>query len=106
MRGIHDPMSLTPEQSTRLFAEEVRGKRIARKWSQRIVAEHIDLSQPSMTRLERGQRPILLVEAYRLSMLLDINIQQFAPEVIRLCESCGDNPPTGFTCNACGQSGR
>ncbi|NOQ60691.1 helix-turn-helix domain-containing protein [Mycolicibacterium fortuitum] len=56
------------------FGERVRDARQERKWSQKQLAEKIDLDASAVSRLEQGTRAIRLGEAALIARVLDVDL--------------------------------
>lgn len=84
----------------------VRDSRAELGLSQAALAVQADLpSQTTVWSIETGRRPVSLEEAVALTRVLVKPLPAFAVPESWHCWVCGNNPPRGFTCNACGMGG-
>lgn len=60
--------------------------------------------QPTVGRVEAGDRPLRFDEALALADLFQIDLSTFRSTSRALCRTCSNWPPVGFTCNRCGRS--
>jgi transcriptional regulator with XRE-family HTH domain len=78
---VHDDVIGADECFGRIFGENVRRARTVKGWSQRRLAEALDirgvkLDPSAVTRIERGAREVKLREAAAIAQCLDIDIQE------------------------------
>lgn len=87
------------------FASLLLRQRKALNWSVREVAGRTGLAVSAVSSAERGLRDIRLSSAVKLADVLDIELCDLVSEAggLRPCRACGNCPPAGFTCNACGR---
>lgn len=89
---------LTPvSRFGRLVAEE----RARRRWSMRDLCAKAGLPVATIARVEGGGGTSLDI-ALRFAAALGISLDGLMTPPA--CVQCGDSPPPGFTCNACGGS--
>lgn len=90
---------LTPAQR---FGKRVYATRTDRGWSMRDTGRAAGVNTSAVMRAERGDE-IGLSTAVRIAGVLGISLYSLlqAPA----CQQCGDRPPAGFTCGACGTGG-
>lgn len=88
-----------------IFAQRMRGLRMARGWTQVVLAdwmrmEGVDLHRSAVIGIEAGRRHIRLEEAHAIAKALRVSLSDMttAPK----CDTCYDAPPEGFTCRSCG----
>ncbi|WP_157923453.1 helix-turn-helix domain-containing protein [Mycolicibacterium peregrinum] len=67
-----DPASVQGTEAG--FGERVRETRLAKKWSQKQLAEKLDLDASAISRLEQGTRAIRLGEAALIARVLDVDL--------------------------------
>lgn len=96
---------MTPEET---FAKRMRQVRERRRWTQTQLAdwirvEGIDLHPTAITRIESGERSVRLNEAVAAASALNVQLEELLKPIT--CESCGDVPPKGFTCQKCKRDG-
>lgn len=60
--------------------------------------------QPTVQRIEAGDRPLRFDEALALADLFQIDLSTFRSTSRAVCRTCSNWPPVGFTCNRCGRS--
>lgn len=58
------------------FGERVRNARLRRKWTQRQLAERLQLDASAISRLEQGLRAVRLGEAALIARALDTDLEQ------------------------------
>lgn len=62
----------TPDIDLAAVAVRVKAARAVRGWNQTMLAEAADVSQPTVSRMESGNRPVTLVEADKLATALGV----------------------------------
>lgn len=111
---VDDEASGTVNPAERQFAVVMREAREARGLPQGQFAGEMARRgcpgwvQQTVTRVETGRRMVRLSEAMAAASILGIDLGAFAlgdPAPYQACANCSDEPPAGFTCNACGKSG-
>lgn len=76
---------------------------IAENLVSKVNASGEVMSRPTLTNLENRRRDhVTLDEAYALAAALGTNVEHLAFSTGPRCNSCLDQPPAGYTCNACG----
>ena len=89
----HEPETLSPEEpeataselelssieATRPSQNQVRALRIAKRWSQRELAERVGISPCTMNAIERSSRKPSLALAYAISQVLGASILDIFP---------------------------
>ena len=71
-------MGLLNEESCRvLFGEYVKNGRKARKMNQTELADKLGITQPYISFIERGEREIDLVLAFKICDVLQLDIRDF-----------------------------
>lgn len=81
MRFVHDGAIGADERFSRNFGDNVRRARAVKGWSQRRLAEALDirgvkLDPSAVTRIERGAREVKLREAAAIAQCLGVDIQE------------------------------
>jgi ribosome-binding protein aMBF1 (putative translation factor) len=80
------------------FGGRVAAERRRRGWSTAEAAAGTGIGKMRLAAIERGVPSIPLGVAAQLAATLGISLDG----LLGPCPQCGDSPPPGFTCNACG----
>jgi transcriptional regulator with XRE-family HTH domain len=80
----------------------IRAARINAGLTQADLAKAAGVSRPQVANIEAGvtDTPLRVFVAMVAALKLDPTNALREPT----CDACGDQPPGGFTCNACGRS--
>jgi transcriptional regulator with XRE-family HTH domain len=105
---VHDEVIGADERFSRIFGDNVRRARTVKGWSQRRLAEALDirgvkLDPSAVTRIERGAREVKLREAAAIAQCLEIDIQELITPagreplavIIQLLKSAADRMHAG-----------
>jgi transcriptional regulator with XRE-family HTH domain len=83
------------------FGYRIAAGRKRRGWTIAELAAKSGVERGVINHLEHGHRGCRLDSAVLLAAALEITLDGLAEP----CKWCGDKPPPGFTCNACGTNG-
>lgn len=78
----------------------------ARQLAEKITANGIPMTRNMLTNLEVGRRDhVSLDEAYAIASALGTTVTYLVDYAGPRCTQCFDEPPEGYSCNACGAGG-
>lgn len=81
----------------------LRGARMDAKMTQADLAKAAGVSRPQIANIEAGNTDTPLRVFVAIVRALKVDPAAVLREPT--CRACGDLPPNGFTCNACGAGG-
>lgn len=100
----------SPEPSTARISENIKALRTLRGWSAERLARELlltgcdlGLTRSVIVNLERGRREVVTVDEL-LAFAAVFNVEAFSlTRADPACLSCGNMPPIGYSCLACGR---
>ncbi|WP_316842064.1 helix-turn-helix transcriptional regulator [Pedobacter gandavensis] len=63
------------------FGNALRIHRVIKGYSQEFMAEKLNISQNSYSKLERGQTSLTVNRLFQIAKILDISVQEMLPAV-------------------------
>ncbi len=96
------PARRIPRTAAARFGQRVAARRSERGWSMRELCARAGLpAAPSVIKRLEDTGGVSLDIAARVARALGVSLDGLTEP----CAACGDSPPAGFTCRACGADG-
>jgi transcriptional regulator with XRE-family HTH domain len=80
------------------FGRRIAAARAAQGWNRSELGRLAQVTPGQLMQVERGTRSVHLDSAARIAAAAGITLDG----LLGPCGQCRDDPPAGFTCNACG----